>query len=565
MVGWLFSLFLLLPSLFQAAEVKVFAHMDGSRTAEHRRMEGQILIQHPKEKEVVESSFTLESRALLVEFVDQRSPTVEELRKDAGLDSQAKVSIYRFQLPGRTKGLYILPSIAVVVGDKRYRSTASTYEVTTPILTENLELEALVEGEQPFYPNQQTVVKYRIYYNRNIELTEEYLPLIEGKGLQKIGEKEITDEQSESYTVQEIRQLVRFTEAGSYTYGPSIIEGVSYVERAGRRIYDKLRLRATASATTIEVAPFPEKDRPLSFTGAVGNFTMEVKLLTSGEIDLGERVEVGLQITGESGTEDLTIPELSCQPGFSGFFFIEEFPPFAQRTANSKQFILQLRPLSTHVSSIPSIEFSYFDPKDRQYKKLHTEAIPIQVSSLISYRPDTRSGKREEPVEKVAPQQDRNPLVEHLGANWRVGKPEGVIGPYRLLLSDLKVSQWRISSAWIALFLASTILIAQIPLRSKEEIKQPTSAYYLALAGEQRDNPAKMSSLIEESFFLLLIEKSYIFSKPLSAELLPDEGVSGQVRTFLLETAASRYGLKGEFVPKKVYKAAKKLYRAVQG
>ena len=111
----------------------------------------------------------------------------------------------------------------------------------------------------------------------------------------KSGEMQVSDYQTDTYTVQEIAQEVRAEEPGTYSFGPSILEGVSYGEDiSGRKLYDKQRLRAELEPLQVEVAAFPEEGMPASFTGAVGQYAMRTKLLTPKEVAIGDPLEVGV-------------------------------------------------------------------------------------------------------------------------------------------------------------------------------------------------------------------------------------------------------------------------------
>ncbi len=93
------------------------------------------------------------------------------------------------------------------------------------------------------------------------------------------------------------------------------------------------------------------------------SFSIKSRLLTPSKINIGEQIEVGVRVTGQSDLIDLSMADISCQPGFSGFFQIGDYPYFEQRDSQSKEFIISLRPLSAHITEIPPMEFSYFDPK----------------------------------------------------------------------------------------------------------------------------------------------------------------------------------------------------------
>ncbi len=96
---------------------------------------------------------------------------------------------------------------------------------------------------------------------------------MEAEGFQKVGGKQIKDGQTDANSYQVISQEVIALQPGKWSYGPSIIEGVTYEEDiTGKRKYDKQHLRAVAAPLTVEVVPFPADGRPASFTGALGQF-----------------------------------------------------------------------------------------------------------------------------------------------------------------------------------------------------------------------------------------------------------------------------------------------------
>jgi hypothetical protein len=73
-----------------------------------------------------------------------------------------------------------------------------------------------------------------------------------------------------------------------------------------------------------------------------------------------------------------------------------------------------------------------------------------------------------------------------------------------------------------------------------------------------------MSSLIEDAFLLLMVEKGWYAKKPASPEELSPDGLIGQVRSFLLDMASKRYGAAETFVPREILRVAKELYRTVR-
>ncbi len=552
-MAWLLGFLMLLVGQPLFA-VKVFAEIDSARIAENRKLDGKIqVIRLPTEK-IEEAAIHLDGKPLPVQKLD-------ESMKGSDL-----VTTYRFQIPGKPRGLYGLAAVTVVVDGKAYYSAPSTYEVTNAQASNSLDLEAIVAPQTPLYPSQHAVFTYRILYNRSIELTAEELPLLEAKGFQKVGDKKVKDYQNGDYTVQEISQEVRALKPGKYTYGPSHVEGFSYKEDlVGRRVYQKPRLRADEGALDILVNPFPTKDRPLSFAGAVGTYRVKARLTTPGEVHIGDKIEVGFAVSGEGELDSLSMPDVSCQPGFSGFFELGTYPYFEQRGANGKEFILTFRPLSAGLKTIPGIEFSYFDPLLQQYQTLLSQPLDIVVRPFTLQSAPRRAGYEEPKVKLSA---DAQPEIDYQLA---LGKPEHTRSPkpFELSPADLVPPNGSMQDVWIALGALPILIGGQVAFRRFRARKKPlakrnTSEDYLALAVRSKGQGAKVFTYLEKSFFLLLKEKGFYDSVLTSPERLPTEGEVGLVRQFLVELEARRFGKGEQLSDREVLKEAQRLYNRVR-
>ncbi len=108
-----------------------------------RRIEGRLSIFHKTEEKIDPNSVELDKKPLAVTFIKDRVPDATDMRIDPNLDADVIVSEYSFQLPGKPKGLYILPSITVSVNGQKIRSIATTYEITSAQASSALELEAI--------------------------------------------------------------------------------------------------------------------------------------------------------------------------------------------------------------------------------------------------------------------------------------------------------------------------------------------------------------------------------------------------------------------------------------
>lgn len=366
------------------AEPFVDASVDSMSSQAHFPLQGTITITHKREEKVDPQSFVMESKPLDVSFV-----------KDAKMSasSDTLVSIYSFQLPAKDKGLYVLPSISMKIDGKTYQTIPSTYEVqeettasptassTTPTTPLIFRLDASIEGPSTLYPGERTKLLYRISYNRSIDLTKSKLPMVHPQHFQKVGDVQIKNYQLKDVTVQDLTQEVEASELGTFSFGPSVIEGYAYSMQTGQKVYDPTLLKAQAPIVTLEVKPFPQPSQPASFTGALGTIQAEAHLTSASSVAVGDTLQLQVKVQGVTNLTELRLPVLHCQPGFSGFFQMSDLPPLAEVKDKDKFFYVELRPLTSLAQQIPSIEVSSFNPETNKYITQNTQPIPIHVTA----------------------------------------------------------------------------------------------------------------------------------------------------------------------------------------
>src|SRR5688572_17731776 len=106
--------------------------------------------------------------------------------------------------------------------------------------------------------------------------------MLEAKGLKKIGDVKIDQQQRKKVSVHEISQQVEAGEPGEYVYGPSYIEGFAYTLGAfGQKVYMQPKLRAEADDVIVIVSELPKGGDKMGFAGAIGSFSIASQLLSA--------------------------------------------------------------------------------------------------------------------------------------------------------------------------------------------------------------------------------------------------------------------------------------------
>lgn len=376
-------LLLLLMVCAQAFAIDVSSSIDGASNPEGAPLKGTITVTHNQDETVDPSSFMLGDKPLHAEKV-----------KDVAVDpsSPLLLTIYQFDMDPQTSGVHILPSVSVNVAGKKYSSLMTSYQINKVALMPStptgsgsmsapfLTLEASVNGPTTLYPTQRTHLVYQYFFNDNIDLKEEKLPLLDAKGLVKIGEKDIKDAQQGNISGQQITQEVEASIPGTYTFGPSVITGYAYQQDASGKITARSSLLTSeADPVVVNVLPFPIEGRPMAFNGAVGEFTFSAALQGNNKVDVGNDLSLVLKITGKGNLDSVPLPDVCCQPGFVGLFRVSDLPPSISIKEDTKTAIMSIKPLSSSVTDVPPITFSFFNPSTKQYVSLNSKPLPIVV------------------------------------------------------------------------------------------------------------------------------------------------------------------------------------------
>ena len=140
---------------------------------------------------------------------------------------------------------------------------------------------------------------------------------------------------------------------------------------------------------TITVKPLPEENKPTSYSGAVGNFSIEATL-ASNTVAAQDENTLRLVVKGKGNLPVFAAPPVTWPDS------IRAFDPTSKEEVNrtvapmtgSKSFDYVFTPKAAGHYTIPAVNFSWFDPATQTYKTAETRPLELQVSSSV--RQDNR-------------------------------------------------------------------------------------------------------------------------------------------------------------------------------
>jgi hypothetical protein len=141
--------------------------------------------------------------------------------------------------------------------------------------------------------------------------------------------------------------------------------------------------------TQIEVRALPTKGRPASFSGAIGDFNMEVYTdAESTRVD--EPIMLSLKLSGRGNFDRIKGPEMPHADGWRNYSpeaFFEADDPLGLKGV--KRFDYVFIPEQTGARPLPGVSFTFFDPQSEQYVELTSPALTVDVAP--SQRPASRA------------------------------------------------------------------------------------------------------------------------------------------------------------------------------
>jgi hypothetical protein len=193
------------------------------------------------------------------------------------------------------------------------------------------------------------------------------------------------------YEVIEFNTKLFGTRPGEFSLGPAELKANLLIKRQGRRHssrfgdlfgndpfdgffggYETSPIELRSDASSLKVLPFPEDGKPEGFSGTVGDFGLSVEV-TPAEVKQGDPVTVRMVVSGNGNFNTVTNPRFKDEEGF------KVYEPQVTQQGNRKVFEQILIPLSDSIKEIPTISFSFFNPKKEKYRTLSKRRILITV------------------------------------------------------------------------------------------------------------------------------------------------------------------------------------------
>lgn len=313
---------------------------------------------------------------------------------------------YTYYLQPLKRGKLEIGQAEVEYKGKVYKSLPKTVEVTAAVDNPNspasvarsevadaIHLVAEVSKSKP-YLNEGVYIVYKLYVDRNINIRN-YRPIDEPSfkdfWSQNIDIDRLEFKEGEyagrPYRYVELRKTILYPqktgklEAEPLTIGVSVEVPTNRRDIFGRRQYELVEKTFSAKTRVFDVKPLPEESKPLDFTGAVGQFDIQLNQ-SKNQLDANESLSATLKISGNGNLKLFNPPKLKA-PNSVEMYDPERLDRVRTNANGMNGYISEkytLVPQFEGNYTFGGVDFSYFDPRDEEYKTLTANNISIKVN-----------------------------------------------------------------------------------------------------------------------------------------------------------------------------------------
>ncbi|WP_350289687.1 BatD family protein [uncultured Croceitalea sp.] len=311
---------------------------------------------------------------------------------------------YGYILTPTATGSFQIGQATIEIDGKTYKTVPKKVQITAAVANpnapktaddiadENLHLIAEVSKANP-YLNEAVTVVYKLYISPSVSVTN-FRPLDSPKynnfwsqdiPVKRYDTKNTTYDGKPFRSVILKRVVLYPQKSGKLNIEPLALE--VYVDVPtnrrdffGGKIFKQAKKTVSAGRRTLNVKNLPEAGKPVDFGGAVGDFDFSVTTSKSS-LNASESLQARVEVTGKGNLKLFQLPKPELPSALE--VYEPEFDESVRTTisgmdgkvANNYTVVPSFR----GKYPIPSISFSYFNPKTGKYNTLNSDEITISV------------------------------------------------------------------------------------------------------------------------------------------------------------------------------------------
>ncbi len=312
---------------------------------------------------------------------------------------------YSYVIQPKRKGVITIPSASIEFNGNTFKTNTVKITVTGAvaipkdpndpkyIASQNIHLIAEISNASPYVGESISIV-YKIFVDVNkvnVRNTREIeSPSFNGFWNQNIEVKQWEPKegnfQGKPHRYAIIRKVVLIPQkSGKLTIGPLEMEIGAGIPIGRRDLFGNLITRnynfvTSTGERTVNVKSLPTENKPIDFTGAVGDFDFKITA-DKTELKANEPAQIKVEVSGKGNLKMVELPKIETPKG------LEKYEPehkenirtslggFSGNVYDQYTVVPQFR----GKYKIPQVAFSYFSIKEKAYKTIASDVIIINA------------------------------------------------------------------------------------------------------------------------------------------------------------------------------------------
>ena len=311
---------------------------------------------------------------------------------------------YTYTLAPTARGKFTIKQATIVIKGETYKSLPKEVEVTAAVerpdgektvddvADESLHLVAEISKTSP-YLNEAVTVVYKLYASPSIDVTN--FRALDNPKYNNFWSQDIpvtkydvqnTTYDGKSYRSVILKRVVLYPQrTGELEIEPLSLDVSLQIptnkrDFFGGRIFAQTNKTVSAGNRKINVKPLPTEGKPADFSGAVGEFQFSVTT-SKTHLNASESLQAKVAINGKGNLKLFEIPSLNLPSSLE--VYDPEFNESVRTTLSGMEGNVSnsytVVPTFKGKYPIPSIAFSFFNPKTEKYQTLSSGEIMINV------------------------------------------------------------------------------------------------------------------------------------------------------------------------------------------
>ncbi|MDR1882303.1 MAG: BatD family protein [Prevotella sp.] len=325
---------------------------------------------------------------------------------------------YTCLLMAKEEGTFTLPSASVKVNGRNYKSNTAQITVLPPDKnarpqqpgqqarpTTSSSTAGNVDPDDAFVraifsktrvkEQEAVTVTFRFYTVLNIrDVGKIQFPEFEGfmtEDFELSANRQMSLEhyKGRNYYVVDVKKTLLFPQRSGKITIPSGTMEIVFEVASGKKVQTffgpqevmtEAKKTLKTGAVTVDVSALPAQNKPLDFSGAVGDFSFKPSI-SAEKVKANDAVTVNLDITGTGNLKLIKNPEIKFPKDFEIYDPVVKnaFKLTENGLSGTKSIEYMFIPRHPGKFTIPAIEFSYFDTKTNSYKTVASPSYTLDV------------------------------------------------------------------------------------------------------------------------------------------------------------------------------------------